>query len=177
MLKFETPLDEEASDADIRELMSLLMTLERESLPKVTEFVPEKFLDLVQQLRTISYPALSSLFNKAPSSTARSLLLDAMPLVGSAPSLTLMQELYAEGKLSESQIDSWLTSITFIKHPRIEMISAIAVSLILYINFWRILERHSLMANKFHTLANAERGTKERSSIVNGLCHLRLLQR
>ena len=101
--------------------------MERESIPQVSTAAPDRFIDLVEELRLINYNALNVLYSKANTKVGQKFLLDAMPLVGTAPSLSFMTDLYNQGKLSETQIDSWLTSLSFIKHPRLEMITALQV--------------------------------------------------
>jgi len=124
-LLFEISTTTDSAEQNIAFVFEILEKLENESVPKITLSAPDRFIELVRQLRKINSPALKSLFQKSENSVKQKYFLDAIPLVGSAPALEFMVGLYSEGKLSEPQIDSWLTSLSFLKYPDIEMISAL----------------------------------------------------
>lgn len=108
-------------------IMTTLQKLEADSVPEIKAEAPEQFINLVESLRLINVRAMQDLFTRVTSPTGKKFLLDAMPLVASAPSLVLMRDLLLDGRLTEKQIDAWLTSLIFIKNPTIEMLAALKV--------------------------------------------------
>ncbi|CAG7820252.1 unnamed protein product [Allacma fusca] len=124
-LLFQSQGPAEASEADIFNIVNLLQKLEKERTPDVHSEAPQHFIELVENLKILNTRALINLFSRMTSPIARKYLLDAMPLVSSAPSLSLMRDLLLDGTLSEKQIDTWLTSLIFIKHPNLDMIAAL----------------------------------------------------
>jgi len=131
-LLFESNLPSESRETDISKVVVILKELEGEAgiPPKIRENAPLLFIQLVDHLRPLSENALQSLFEDSGSFTelGRKMLLDALPLVNSAPSMILMQEMMHADRVSEDQIDAWLQNVAFIKNPTENMISALAVN-------------------------------------------------
>lgn len=70
---------------------------------------------------------LFQIFSKINDASTRKFLLDAMPLVGTANTMTVMRDLYMAKEITSEEMDRWLFSLAFHKNPTLDMISAVKV--------------------------------------------------
>ncbi|KYB29704.1 hypothetical protein TcasGA2_TC031518 [Tribolium castaneum] len=100
-----------------------------------TDDVQIEFSDLftkfIQTLRLLSYPSLSTLYGHAGATcpTGKKHILDALPYVGSAASVTLMKDIILKRGVPESTIKDWMMSLAFIPRPDDGMMEAAAALL------------------------------------------------
>ncbi|XP_075217057.1 uncharacterized protein LOC142322172 [Lycorma delicatula] len=119
-VKKENQLDL-ASEESIYEILD---RLQEYSFDGINSNFLTMFSTLVSQLKTLRYPQLAKVFSKTDKPNVRKFLLDAMPLVSTADSMTVMRDLFKANEITSDEMDTWLTSLAFQKTPTVEMISA-----------------------------------------------------
>ena len=63
----------------------------------------------------------------------RKFFLDAIPMTGTAASLRLMSQMLIGKEVSGIEADMWLTSLSFIQNPSVDMLAEVKVRLHIYI--------------------------------------------
>lgn len=133
-LVFESDTTSFETSRDLTQVFNLLKDLESKTIPNVETEAPLLFRELITALRTLDEVALRSLLTKVVVGGGEGenplgrILFNALQSVGTAPSLKVMGELYLAGGLSSDLAQSWLSSVTFIKYPTADMITAVMVS-------------------------------------------------
>ncbi|XP_067004188.2 uncharacterized protein [Anabrus simplex] len=110
-------------------VMLILEEVEKKTKYGVEGEVPRLFAQLVTDLKTLSYPQLAELFTNTRQTPLRKFLMDAMSLVGTPDAITLMIELYRSKVITDTELDSWLTSLSLQKKPSLGMLAAISTLL------------------------------------------------
>lgn len=126
-LIFETDSSSSFTNGYIDHSVQLLKDLEDTTYPNIKTEAPSNFRKLIESLRSLNEAALDTLLKRVENLPTEKILLNALPLVNTEASLTIMTKLYMNGGLNSDLSQSWLNSVTFIKHPTSEMISALMV--------------------------------------------------
>jgi hypothetical protein len=127
-LVFETDALSMEASGDFTNAQKLLKDLETKTIPSVQKDAPSTFRELIESLRALNEVALKALLKTEENEPAETILLDAMPFINTAPSLSIMTNLYLNGNLDKNVAISWLNSVAFIKHPTPAMLSVLMVS-------------------------------------------------
>lgn len=96
----------------------------------VHENSPLHFWQLVNALKELDHPKLKELYDNTDricdfSPRGRNLFLDALPMIGSPSSVTLMRELILNGSVSTAKEDTWLQMVAFHPQPTKDILAAI----------------------------------------------------
>lgn len=124
---------EEPADGTLdnsKQMLQFIENLEMASFPQVTPAAPQLFSDFVIELRSSTEASIRKVYEAVLGTSKVKYLMEAMPLVGTASSLAFLGDLTIKDSLDTAAQKSWLTSLAFIKHPTVEMIKAVTVSLI-----------------------------------------------
>jgi len=112
-------------DGEIAIAQEMIKKLEAETENAVSAESPKLFSSIVAHLKTLDETSLKEVYDAIEmNQRERKIFVDAVLLVGNAPSIALMNNLIKEGKLSSAESTSWFTSIAFISHPNEDMIAA-----------------------------------------------------
>ncbi|GAB6031625.1 hypothetical protein CHUAL_009385 [Chamberlinius hualienensis] len=89
--------------------------------------VPQLFSQFVNALKKLSYANIEQTYNNVESicpqnKNAKKLLMDAIPLAGSNDAVSFMTNKIIEGRISNSEIDSWLTTLSLLPNPSSHML-------------------------------------------------------
>merc|ERR1711881_223071 len=88
---------------------------------------PEIFADLVHSMRHLSHPKLMKIFYSGiTNDRARSLVLDALPLLKTDAGIRLMQDIIESGDLPLDILDMWFDTLPFYKTPTRGMLAIIS---------------------------------------------------
>ncbi len=117
----------ETNNKDLTQAINLLNELESKTVPTVQTEAPLVFRKLILALRVLNEFGLRSIWNIVSKKELENTFLNALQLVGTAPSISIMTELYTNGQLSSDLAQSWLSSVTFIKYPTKSIISVLMV--------------------------------------------------
>lgn len=111
---------------DPQHVHKILSDLAMESASDIHSNTPALFADLIDHLKNMDYPQLTEILASATAPLTHKFMVDALPLVGTAPSMAVVRDLIIKGEMSEIERDIWFTSLAFNKHPTAEMLKSIA---------------------------------------------------
>ncbi|CAG9760349.1 unnamed protein product [Ceutorhynchus assimilis] len=125
-LKFDHSIPKQPTIGDLRITRDLIKKLCKESQHDSQSDFSDFFGKFIYGLRSLSYPALTSLYahSGATCPSAKEHVLEALPYINTAGSLGLMKDIILANTLSEDTLDNWMMSIAFISNPDIDMIEA-----------------------------------------------------
>lgn len=87
--------------------------------------VPALFTKLVHQMRRLDTQSLRQLMyaiKRSPMcSKAEKFYRDALPLLGTGSAVSTMRQMITENQVTEADIDTWMSSVAFIKNPTVDM--------------------------------------------------------
>ncbi|XP_017783637.1 PREDICTED: uncharacterized protein LOC108567594 [Nicrophorus vespilloides] len=108
---------------NMHKLKELFKELQMKTQDGVEGEVPKLFSTLVYNMKNLDKNQLIVIFNDiAPNQ--RKFFIDAMSLTTTMDGIEVMKQLYADEEISMKQMDSWITSLSFIKAPSLEIIQA-----------------------------------------------------
>ncbi|KAG8225909.1 hypothetical protein J437_LFUL005945, partial [Ladona fulva] len=107
------------------DLEKSLAVIEAATADGVSGEAPQAFAALIGTLRRLSHSQLMAAFKKAGKGRARKFLLDAMPVVATASSMSAFRDLYLSGDVTNEEMDAWMGGLSFLKQPTLPMISAL----------------------------------------------------
>ncbi|XP_067678851.1 uncharacterized protein [Haliotis asinina] len=95
--------------------------------------VPQMFSELVYILKNSNFRSLRALYRQLKtghicgknSRIGKKFFIDAIPMIGSVDAIKMMRELMTTKDVDDTQADMWLTSLAFIQHPTVEMITEV----------------------------------------------------
>ncbi|XP_068239150.1 uncharacterized protein [Palaemon carinicauda] len=148
----------EPVEEDPAHVQKLLSDLAMDSGADIHSNTPTLFAELVDSLKNMDYSQLSQILASATKPLTHKFMLDALPLVGTAPSMAVVRDLILKGELNEIEKDIWFTSLAFNKHPTTEMLNAIAPLLETQPSQKALLGTSALINNfcKLHKTCEAE---------------------
>lgn len=128
----KTPVFEAVSEAtaqgQVEAVTALLTQLNEAAQEEVRPQAPALFSRLVIVLRGLDYPVLSRIYAATTETHSRRFLVDAMPLVGTAAAAGLVRDMFANGDITQEEVDAWFASLAHLKNPTSDIFTAIAVS-------------------------------------------------
>lgn len=116
-------------DKDSSKAVNILLELEAKTVPNIQTEAPFLFRELVTALRGLDEGSIRSILTRVRGGGMENSFLSGLALVNTAPSVTILTELYLEGGLSSDLAESWLSGVTFVKYPTPQMIDALMVSI------------------------------------------------
>ncbi|XP_050696049.1 uncharacterized protein LOC126985337 [Eriocheir sinensis] len=126
----KTPVFEAATEAtaqdQVEAVTALLTQLDEAAREEVRPQAPALFSRLVIVLRGLDYPVLSRIYAATTETHPRRFLVDAMPLVGTAAAAGLVRDMFANGDITQEEVDAWFTSLAHLKNPTSDIFTAIA---------------------------------------------------
>lgn len=125
---FDTDI-ETTTQGQVEAVTALLSQLDEAAREEVRPQAPALFSRLVIVLRGLDYPVLSRVYAATTETHARKFLVDAMPLVGTAAAAGLVRDMFANGDLTQQEVDAWFASLAYLKNPTSDIFTAIAVSI------------------------------------------------
>ncbi|XP_071443259.1 uncharacterized protein [Hetaerina americana] len=120
-----TPSEHVGGEDAVQAAVRTLEAVEAATANGVTAEAPTSFAALIAALRRLSQGDLMALFKVAATGRSRKFLLDAMPVVATAASMSAFRDLYRSGDVSETEMDSWMGGVAFLKRPTPLMIAAV----------------------------------------------------
>ncbi|XP_060537065.1 uncharacterized protein LOC132708634 isoform X2 [Cylas formicarius] len=125
-LKFDHAIPKQPTSGNIKGTRDLMKKLCKESHNELHIEFSELFGRFVYELRSLSYPAFSTLYShsRQTCSTATKHLLDALPYINTGASVALMKDIILKGGVSENTMKEWMLSIAFIPRPDEEMMDS-----------------------------------------------------
>lgn len=106
----------------------ILKELEDKTADGVDMDVPGIFSQLVFEFQRLSKTNLLEIF-KQINQKQRIFFIDAISLIKTNSGIEVMSDLYANKKLSDKQMNTWLISINFIKNPNKQTVKLLHVSI------------------------------------------------
>jgi hypothetical protein len=120
-LLYDHALSDAEMSVTLRQAQETITQLCRQTETDVRPEAPALFATLVKQMRTLDAANLRQLTTSAVCSKAESFVRDALPLLGTTASVSMIRELVTRGRLQGAQAEILLTSIAFIKNPTKDM--------------------------------------------------------
>ncbi|KAK4871612.1 hypothetical protein RN001_015736 [Aquatica leii] len=122
-LLFDHKQDQKLKEYKNTMVLSLLHSLEKKSTNGIDQDVPKIFSHLVHELQKMTSDFIYEVFKSIKhSSRKRKFLLDALPLLTTVEGVVTMKILHQQGEILDSQVNSWLTSLAFIKEVSLPII-------------------------------------------------------
>ncbi|XP_076260910.1 apolipoprotein lipid transfer particle isoform X2 [Rhynchophorus ferrugineus] len=130
-LKFDYSMPKQPINGDLRTTRNLIKKLCKESQQDTPSSFSDLFGKFIYSLRSLSYPALSSIYShsRMTCSNAKKHLLDALPYVNTDGSLQLMKDIILAGNVDNNTINDWMMSLAFIRNPSEDMMKSALVIL------------------------------------------------
>nr|XP_045624060.1 uncharacterized protein LOC123774022 [Procambarus clarkii] len=114
------------AETQVDTIEKILRELDESTQDEVLPEVPALFSTLVASLKSLEYPALSTVYTNTKQPNARKFLVDAMPLVGTAAAVGVVRDMFINGDMTDVDADVWFTSLAFFRNPTSEMFTALA---------------------------------------------------
>jgi hypothetical protein len=123
-LLYDHAMSDEEMSATLREAQATVTQLCRETETDVRPNAPALFATLVKQMRVLDTRNLRQLLSASKGICAKAEIFyrDALPVLGTAGSVSMIRELITSGQVTGPEAEILLTSIAFIKKPTTEMI-------------------------------------------------------
>ncbi|KAJ8914493.1 hypothetical protein NQ315_002765 [Exocentrus adspersus] len=142
ILGFDNVLPSKVTHGELKSSRDLLKKLCR-SQDVYHDGLSELFSKFIQSLRLISYPAMSALYGHSKTTcpmarygfsmiflvlaiTVLKILLDVMPFINTAASVSIMRDIILKETVPENIASEWLFSIAFIASPDRDVVTAAA---------------------------------------------------
>ncbi|XP_018566495.1 uncharacterized protein LOC108907336 [Anoplophora glabripennis] len=122
-LRFDHTVQPKITHAELKISRDLIKKLCKRSKNDDHTDLSDIFGKFIKSLRLLSYPALSALYghSKATCPTGRKHLLDIMPFVNTAASVSVMRDIILHENVPEGTVNEWVLSIAFIANPNEDM--------------------------------------------------------
>ena len=114
-------LTAESRLGDARRLVS---ELDQMSAEDVRPEMPGLFSQLVATLRHVNAVELHMLMTD-DTGRVRRFMLDVLPMLGTAPGMTVMGDMMLVGNVTSDQSDRWMTSLALVQEPRLDVVEAL----------------------------------------------------
>lgn len=125
-LEYEDEFTMDNTVTDENKVTDLLFKLEYLTENGVTKDVPAMFSELVTTLKKFNADQMSTFFYQSDK-YAQKFLIDAFLVVNTPASMHMLTDLILDDVISTKDQQAWITSLSFIKHPKLKMFSAIQV--------------------------------------------------
>ncbi|XP_030755989.1 uncharacterized protein LOC115882214 [Sitophilus oryzae] len=125
-LKFDYSMPKQPTNGDLKTTRNLIKQLCKESPEDSEGGFSDLFGKFIYGLRSLAYPALSSFYahSKMTCSNAKKHILDALPYVNTAGSVSLIKDIIIAGTVPESTVNDWMLSLAFIRNPNEDMMES-----------------------------------------------------
>ncbi|XP_048255783.1 apolipophorins-like [Haliotis rufescens] len=132
-LTFEHTYGLRDEEVNRRDASTKMQELCRVTATDIRPEVPQMFSELVYILKNSNFRSLQALYRQLKtgqicgknSRIGKKFFIDAIPMIGSVDAIKMMRELMTAKDVDSNQADMWLTSLAFIQHPTVEMITEI----------------------------------------------------
>ncbi|XP_046393120.1 uncharacterized protein LOC124161022 [Ischnura elegans] len=120
-----TPPEDVGGEDAVQTAVQALAAVEAATVQGVSARAPTAFAALIAALRRLSQGDLMTLFKVAATGRSRKFILDAMPVVATAASMSAFRDLHRSGDVSDTEMDTWMGGVAFLKRPTLPMIDAV----------------------------------------------------
>ncbi|XP_045158693.2 uncharacterized protein LOC123524511 [Mercenaria mercenaria] len=132
-LKFDHVHDLEGEGRSRKDITRKLMEICEKTKSGVRPETPKLFTDLVYMMKSADIDTLTDINKMLTEGTlcpdnvfrTRKYFLDAIPMAGTSASLRMITELITSNIITGVEADMWLTTLSFIKNPTIDMLKAV----------------------------------------------------
>lgn len=91
--------------------------------------LPAVFRNLVYAMRSLQHSQMVMIYNGLSKRKSKKMFEDALPLLKTDAGISLMRDIIKSGRLDDSVVNSWFSSLTFYKNPTRAMLTILSTFL------------------------------------------------